>query len=196
MVVITVAVVVELAASSFFEARMEKRVRERIRDVGAVSVDVDSFPLVTRLVTTGRIRRMTLTLEQLVRQRVSFASVRLHVEGLELDRDELLRSRVVELREIDSGLLMAELTAEDLSDLAGVPLEMRPGRVSLKVAGTALVAQPEIRGRTLRLTGRRIPALSLALPEEFASCTPDIEVQLGRMLLSCRIQKVPSLLGR
>lgn len=192
--VVTLAVVVELAAPSFFEARTEQRVRERTRDVAVVDVEVDSFPVVTRLLTTGRIRHMTLTLEQLVRQRVTFASVRLSVEGLELDRSALLQRQEVDLRDIETGMLTVELTAQALSDLVGAPVELRPGQVSVKVAGRTVTSQPEIRGRTLRLAGRQVAPLSLLLPEEMATCIPSLEVQVGRMVLSCRIEELPSLL--
>lgn len=173
---------------------MEERVRERTRDVAGFSADVDSFPVVTRLLVTGRIRHMTLTLDRLVRQRVTFATVRLTVEGLELDRDRLLRHQEIEVRDMETGMLTAELTDDVLSDLVGAPVELRPGQVSVILGGTAVTAQPEIRGRTLRLGGRRATALSVTLPEELASCNPDLVVQLGRMLLSCRLQELPSLL--
>lgn len=192
--VVALAALVELAAPSFLEARIEERVRERTRDVAVVDAEVGSFPVVTRLLATGRIRRMTLTLDQLVRQRLTFATVRLSFEGLELDRSALLEHQQVELRDIETGMLTAELTAEALSDLVGVPVELRSGQVSFEVAGTTLTAQPEIRGRTLRLAGRRVAALSVTLPQEFASCTPSLEVRLGRMVLSCRLEELPSLL--
>ncbi|MDP8929997.1 MAG: DUF2993 domain-containing protein [Actinomycetota bacterium] len=199
MIVLVVSVValaagVELVAPSVVEARIEERVRERTRDVAGVSADVDSFPIVARLLTTGRIRHMTLTLDQLVRQRVTFATVRFSVEGLELDRDVLLRRQEVELRDIETGMLTAELTAAVISNLVGAPVELRPGQVSVTLGGTTVTAQPEIRDRTLRLSGRRATALRVTLPEELATCTPDVEVQLGRMVLSCRIQELPSLL--
>lgn len=188
------AAVLELVAPAVVEARIEERVRERTREVAGVSADVDSFPVVTRLLVTGRIRHMTLTLDRLVSQRVTFATVRLTVEGLELDRDVLLRQQEIELRDMETGVLTAELTAEVLSDLVGAPVELRPGQVSVTLGGTAVPAQPEIRDRTLRLGGRRITALSVTLPEELESCTPDLVVQRGRMLLSCRLQELPSLL--
>ncbi|MDQ3931399.1 MAG: DUF2993 domain-containing protein [Actinomycetota bacterium] len=194
MGVVVVAAVVELVAPSVIEARMEERVRERTREVAGVSAEVDSFPVVTRLLMTGRIRHVTLTLDQVVRQRVTFATVRLTLEGLELDRDVLLRHQEVDPRDIESGMLTAELTAAVLSDLVDAPVELRPGQVSVTLGGTEVTVQPEIRDRTLRLGGRRVTALSLPLPEELATCSPDLVVQLGRLLFSCRLQELPSML--
>src|SRR5688572_8807940 len=72
----------ELAAVPIAEGRVEQRVAELNRDAANVSANIDSFPLVSRLVFAGRVNEVTVTLERVARARLTFAEVRFELSDI------------------------------------------------------------------------------------------------------------------
>jgi hypothetical protein len=165
----------EIAAVPFAERQVEQRVAERNRDAATVRADINSFPLVSRVLFTGRVNEADVTLDRVVRSRLTFAEVRFELAGLEVDRAALIRGEA-RVTAIDRGTITATIDGGALSGLAGRALE-------------AVGADVRISGRAL-LVG---PA-SFQIPSDLLPCDPEARVDDGRVIVSCTIDEFPETL--
>ncbi|HVL80440.1 MAG TPA: LmeA family phospholipid-binding protein [Actinomycetota bacterium] len=177
-------VAAELVAPSLVESQMEARVRDRTRGAVGVTADVQSFPLLTRLALTGQVRHVEMTLDEVSRERLLFATVRYELDGVTLDRSALYRRRA-RVSDIDRGRIVATLEAEDLAAGLGIPLDLAPGDVSARVVD-----------RVLRLGEGAGAEISESLPQDILPCDPEASLDAGRVILSCSFTGVPPVLKR
>ncbi len=185
---------VEIVAPQLAEARIEARVRARVRSAAGVSADIESFPMVTTLLLTENVRNLAVSLAEVAGERVTISRVNFALEGVELDRQALAR-REVEVRSVDSGVITAEVTQGDLSEALGVDVELRPDAVSLSVDGASVEADVDVSGRSVQLAGAG-RQLAVTIPQDLMPCEPEGNVEPGRVVLSCTIDEVPSILVR
>lgn len=162
----------EFAAIPFAESQIEKKVDERAQDVAGASADIDSFPLVTRLLLTGRVNEVSVTLDEVVRQRVTFADVRFELSGVQADRGSILSGKV-RVTSIDRGTVTATIDVGRLGSVLGRVLS----RVGLDV---------DLDGHTLQVG----PA-SFELSSELFPCDPDARLEGEQVVISCTVNEVP-----
>ncbi len=171
---------VELVAPRVAESRIEERAAQRTADVARVDADVRSFPMVTRLLLTGRVNRLDVTLEEVSRQRLTFASIRFEFHGVLMDRGALAQ-REARIEDIDRGRIVGELLEGDLAAALGAAFELLPGEVAVGM---------EDRRLTIGREGR--PGLSVPIPDDLFPCDPSAELQDGAVVISCTIHEVPA----
>lgn len=172
VVVVLVWLVAEFAAIPFAEQQVEHRVSERTNDVGSVRVDIDSFPLVSRALLTGRVSALTVTLDEVVRRSVTYAQVRFDLRGIRIDRDAALRGRP-QVTAIDTGTVTATIELSSLGPLVGH---------AASVAGSAV---------SVRAGRLHIGPVSVAIPFDVMPCPPDARIEGELIVLSCIIDEVP-----
>lgn len=184
------ALAVELVAPQLASARIEERVQEQTAGVVGVSAHVGPFPVVSRLLATNEVARMSVTIDEIVGQQLPVAAVRFELEGVTLDRDALL-SGEVRVREIDRGRVTAVLDPNVLTDALGVPVRIEDGALVVGIAGTEQRLPLALEGRALRLPAG-LP--DLVLPD-ILPCAPDETATSGdRIELSCTIDVPPAFL--
>lgn len=169
---------VELVAPGLAEGRIEEGVRRESRDVTGVHADLGTFPIVTKLVLTSRVNRLTVTLDEVVRRGVRFTRVSIALRGITFDRDAAFR-REVRVRDIDSGTVTARLPLGRLSGLVG----QIAGGIDARVSGNTLVLSRD--GRSL---------LSVAVPADLFPCAPAASVEGDDVVLQCTFDRVPDSL--
>lgn len=190
VLVAALAVVVELVAPPLAESRLEQRARERSGQVAGVRADIDSFPMVTRLLLTERLRSLTITLDEVAGQQMTFTTVSFELQRVRLEREALLAGDV-RVRDIDTGVVTAELDAGALGQALGAPVLIEPDGITI---GGRDVPLPGAGGEDASpLPDVDLP--NLPLPDELIPCEPDVEVADGRLRLSCRIDTVPFMLS-
>lgn len=172
LVVVLLAGGAEVVIPQLAEAQIESGVRERVQEQARVKADLGTFPVVTRYLLTGEVPKLDLTLRDVVGQEVPLSTVRFALEGVALDRSALLQ-REVEVTDIDAGVVTAEIA------LATLDAPIDPGAV-------------EMAGRRLNLGA----GLAVAIPEELVPCEPTAEAGNDRVVLTCTIDEVPSILVR
>lgn len=172
----------ELVAPRLVEARVEEQVRARTDGAAAVRADAGSFPFLPRLLLDGRVRSLSVTLEEVTGYEVPFATVTLGLEGIHLDREELLRGEV-EVTDVDAGLAVVEIEQAVLAGTLDVAFDLAPDTV-------------EVRGRSLVLAPAGGAAFEVAIPEAFMPCAPELELDDPLVRLSCALEEVPSVLVR
>jgi hypothetical protein len=143
-------------------------VAELNRDAANVSASIDSFPLVSRLVFTGRVNDVTVTLEQVARARLTFAEVRFELSGIEVDRASIFQ-RDPRVTAIDRGTITAIIDAGVLGQ-----------------AASALGLEARVRGRTLVVGPASFP-----LPSDLLPCEPEARAEGEQVIVSCTINEVP-----
>lgn len=168
-------VVAEVAIIPAYAAReVERQVEARTGDVASVEADLDSFPLATRLMLTGRINRATITLDRAVRQNITYATVRFELDGIQMDRNSLFSDPRVTA--IDEGRIEAVIDLSTLSPLLG--------RASA------------VLGEQVRIEGGRffVGRFSAEIARDLIPCDPDGRVEGTNAILTCTIHDVPEVL--
>ena len=162
----------EVAAIPVAERLIEQEVDGRYRDAASVDVDIDSFPLVARVLLTEKVRRLTVTLARVARQEITFADVRFELSGIVVDRAAILRGNP-RVKEIDRGSVT---TTIDVGALGGIA---------------------SLTGADVRVSGRTLYAGSLTakIDNDLVPCPPQARVVAGdRIILSCEIEEFPEAL--
>lgn len=172
IVVLAVAWLVgELAVVPIAEGRIEQRVAELNRDAANASAGIDSFPLVSRLIFTGKVNHVTLTLERVARARLTFAEIRFELSGIEVDRSSLFQQQP-KVTAIDRGTITATIDAGVLGNIA-----------------SAAGVTPRVRGRSLV-----VGPVSFPIPSDLVPCEPEVDVVDRDVIVSCTIDEVPKVL--
>lgn len=166
---------VELAAIPVAEGQIEQRIAERNREAATVQAEIDSFPLLTRLFTGGRIRKATITLDSVARRELTFAELRFELDGIEVDRAAIFR-RDARITAIDRGRVTATIDA---------------GAISAAVGRTV-----SLTGLDVRTSGNRllVGPVSFALASDVLPCDPEARVEGERIVVSCTFEQVPQAL--
>lgn len=175
--VLVVAVVVlgaaaELGAPRLVADRVERRANTNLGGAATIGADAGSFPFIPRLLADNRVRRVTMTLEELAGQELTFGSVEVELRGIVLDRQRLFNGEV-EVTDIESGIATVTLGNEALGTLG----ELLPGDVDLSELSAG-------------------QSLNLGLPDQLVPCTPRTQSTDGRLRLRCEFQQVPQVLVR
>lgn len=170
LVVLALAVVAEWGAPRLVADRVEQRVNSNLGGAAAIEADAGSFPFVPRLLADNRVRRVTMSLEEIAGEEVPFGSVAVELRGIVLDRQQLF-SGDVEVTAIESGTATLTLRSGALDRLR----ELLPG-------GTDPSELAE---------GQRVP---VPLPSQLVPCTPRVQSSEDATRLSCEFQQVPSAL--
>jgi hypothetical protein len=171
ILVVAAWIVGEILVIPFAESRIEKEVAERNRDTATVEADIDSFPLVAGVIFTGNVRELTVTLDRVARQALTFAEVKFELSGIEVDRPAILRGDP-RISDIDRGTVTATIELGALGRLASL-------------AGVDVT----VVGRTLRAG-----SFSATISDDLIPCSPTARVEDERIVLSCEIDDVPQFL--
>lgn len=166
---------VELAAVPMAEGQMEQRIAERNREAATVAADIDSFPLLTRLLATGLIRKATITLDRVARQEIAFAEIRFELDGIEVDRGAILR-RDARITAIDRGVVTATIDAGAISEAVGRTVSL--AGLDVRTEGSRLLVGP----------------VSFALTSDVLPCNPEARVEGERIVVECTFEQVPQAL--
>jgi hypothetical protein len=180
ILIVVAGVVAELALPAFVEAGVERTVEERTSGEARVEADAGDFPFLPGLVLDGVVDRLDVTLREVGGQEVTIGTVRMGLEGIEVDRSRLL-SGSVEVVGLASGHVLIEVEEADISDALGVPVDVDPAMIDL--AGRALEVVAPGRG-----------ALQVPVPKDLLPCTPEMEVVDTVVRLTCAFDEVPGVL--
>lgn len=173
---------VELVAPGIVEARIEERAEANTEGTAGIEADIDSFPFVTRLLLSGRVQELQVSMSEVLRERLTFTDVRVVLEGIELDRGALMQQDA-ELRDIARGTVVARLDYGRLSDVFGAAEQLGFGDFSAEVRGRSVVV--------LR-NGREV--FDAALPGDLFPCDPTTELTGEAIELRCTFTDIPDWL--
>lgn len=184
------ALAVEVVAPRLAATAIEDHVRDRTTGVLGVSADVGPFPVVTRLLATDEVGRVTITLDEVAGQQLTFTWVALDLEGVRLDREALYGGDVL-VRGIDRGRVTAAVDVNTLAEAIGVPVRVEGGTLVFEIAGADVPLPLAVEGRTLRLP----PGLPTVVLPDAVPCAPtETAVRESRIELACTVERTPPIL--
>lgn len=196
---LVVLIAAEVVVPPRIEQGVEERVAAQVPEASSVDATLRSFPVVARILATGQIDHLVVTLDDVDRPEVRIASVRVDTWGIEVSRRALLDGEV-DLEHIDRGALTATITEGDLEEiLPGDVAELRllPGRAEVTVAGQTLGSDVTVREGRMVFDLGPLRDVGVALPgREFFPCPLQGEVVSGAVRLSCTLDEVPQYLVR
>lgn len=191
-------VVADLGARRVAEEQIAERVAATEGVQGQARVRIASFPFLARLLASGTVTGLSVSVDDVEAERVRFATVAVDLDEVRVSRDELLSGPRVVLRDVGRGTARADMTQEELSRLVRLPVTLEPGRARVRVGGQQVTATATVRDNVLRLAvaGVQVPAVTVPrLP--LVPCLADVELLPGRVRLTCRLDQVPpELVGR
>lgn len=198
--VVALAAVGDLAGKNFAEDKIAERAEAAAGGRARASADVDSFPFVLRLLTSGSAGDISLHVEDVATSAVDLARVDLDLEGVRLDRAKLLSDREAEVTEIDRGTISVGIDAEAVSKaLGGIPVTIRGDTVEVRVAGRVVTADVTVASAgSIRVTVPRGPSATIGIPRtDLIACEGEtLSFDDDRLRVSCTITEVPPALLR
>lgn len=206
-VVLVVLVVAGIAAFFYADARVkdyaeteaEARIAARVPQASGIHVKIEGSPLLFDVLLSSTIEGLSVTVDKVTSPRIEAVDLSLHVEGIALDRDEMLENRKLVVTDIERATVQGFLTQEAVSEATRGSVAFEPGSVTATVRGQTFAAQLKVKGRRIELSAPfpGVPPVVVPLPdEELLPCDPEVELQKGRLRLSCTITELPMAVKR
>lgn len=198
--VVALGVVGDLAARSYVEDKIAEKAEAAVGGGAHATADIDSFPFVLRLLTSGRAGDVSLHVEDVATDAVELARVDLDLEGVRLDRAELLTDRKARVTDIERGTITMGIHIDTVSKaLGGLPISFRGGTVHARIAGKDVASGITVvpAGQIgIHLDGG--PSASIRIPRtDLISCDADtLTFDEDELIVTCTVHEVPPALLR
>jgi hypothetical protein len=205
VLLLVVAVVGDVTARAYAQGQMEKRIDSRVP--GATSqVHISSFPFVGKLLLAGKVDDISAHISHVSYGQFNFDSITLRVNGLEMDRNLLLR-RQVRVTGIRTATVSADMNQADFDRLVGYPVVLGDGQVEVSALGVTASAKVSVVNNELRLDDLRAGGFSLGLTVPIRNvipfprlavlpCVAGVKVIPGHLVTTCTFHTVPDVLKR
>lgn len=186
----------DLSAKAFAQTKLEQRARQSLPGTN-VSVRIHSFPFLPRLLLGGKVSEIDFAVHGVEAGSFSLGQVDVDLNGVQLDRDLLIKKRKAELVGINRGIVAVELTAAQLSDAVHREVRIAAGKVSVNVAGRYVDATVKGEGSAILLTTAGLATVVIPVTKaNLIPCLADATVLAGRIRVSCAIDEIPPALVR
>lgn len=179
------------------EQHAAERLAQELPIEGTPGVHIESFPFVLRVLMDGSVEQLEVTMRSLESNGVRVDEAKLTIEGLILDRDALLENHEIKLVEIDEAKIEIWMTAEDLSDVAKVPVKIADGEVSVTVRGKEYKGTARVSKHAVLLLVDGVPPILSPLPStDLLPCDPDLDIDGDRIHVACTVDEVPPAVAK
>ena len=203
LLLVAVLALLLLVAADFGARQVaEEQIAERVAAAegvqGQAEVEITSFPFVGRVLASGTVTDLSVSVDEVQAERVRFAAVAVDLDEVRVSRSELLSDRRVVLQDVGRGRARAEMTEQELSRLIDLPVTLERGRARVRVGGQVVTATASVRDNVLRVSVAGVQAPAITIPKlPLVPCVADVELLPGRLRLSCQLDQVPpELVGR
>ena len=187
----------DLSARTYASAKLQERAQQTAPAGSTVHASIGGFPFVPRLLLSGRVSHVAVHVTNINATVITFSTVDIDLDGVDLDRSKLIHDRKAKLTGIKHGTVSVILTQQELSDALHVPVAIADGQVSVTVLGKSIHVTPTVTASgTLKLSGSGLASVfSLAIPKtDYVPCIGDVTILAARLRLSCEITDVPPAL--
>jgi hypothetical protein len=183
----------------YAETEAETRIADRVPQASGVNVEIEGYPLLFDVLFSSKIEGLAVTVAKVTSPKIEAVDLSLHVEGIALDRDKMLKDRTLVVTDIERATVQGFLTQEAVSEATRGKVKFSPGSVTATVRGHTFAAKLTVKGRRIELSAPipGVPPVVVPLPdEELLPCEPEVELQEGRLRLSCTITELPAAVKR
>lgn len=200
LLVIAVLVVAALGADLVLKGRAEDQlateVATRVPGTTGVKAKISSFPFVGRLLVSGKVSQVVVTVQHAGVGELGLSDIRVAVDDVEMDSRAARQGRAV-VRSIGKGSVQADLRQDQINPRLpkGVQVQLEAGKAVVTGPASAaaqLVATPE---GSIQLKAANRVVFDLPLPKtDLLPCAPRVTYISGAARLTCTFDKVPPLL--
>ena len=195
--------VADVAARGVAEDQLRDRLAARAGAAGVgssdVSAQISSFPFLGRLLVSGTISEVDVSLLDVTVRGVTFASVGVELRAVRIDRYSLVQDRRLALESIGRGTAVAEISGDEVSRLLGVTILFEDGQAQVRVGGELVTVAARLEGPSLVVEagGITLPPIEIPPLPLVSDCLSRTEIVAGRLRLTCVLDEVPvELAGR
>ena len=179
------------------ENQVAAGLNRQLDGVASVDVGFSGFPFVGRALLFGEVDQVSVTLEEVERTELTFATVGMRLRGIVIDRGALAGDRQVRFEDVDGGDAFAELSQTELRRVTGLELTLEPGVVKISAAGQTVRAAVTVQEGALVVQPPGAPAISVPVPTfDFLPCVAKATVLTGRIRVGCSLDTIPAPLVR
>lgn len=189
--VIGLLVVGDITARAVAQRELADRLQVAVPGATASEAEIRSFPFLPRLALSGEVPEVDARVNGVTVRGLVFELIAVDLDGVELNREQLLRNRRVVLERIQHGHVRAEVTDAALSDVLGVPITLEQGRATVTVRGRQVGATLAVRDNQLVVGGVGIDLPGLELVAPLLPCVANADIEAGRVVLTCDFTEVP-----
>lgn len=196
-VLVVVGAVLDHRIREAAEVEAARRLQKELPIEGTPMVAIDSFPFVLRVLQDGSVEQLTVSMRSLESQGVHVDEARLTVDGLVLDRDALLDTQTLKVVEIDEATIEAWVSAEDLTRVAKIPVQIEGGRVSVTYGGKTYSGTAKVSKHAVLVLVDGVPPILSPLPStDYLPCEPDLDVDGDRIHVACTVDALPPAVAK
>ncbi|MGH1349103.1 MAG: LmeA family phospholipid-binding protein [Nannocystales bacterium] len=179
------------------EQQAAERLGRELPIEGTPRVHIESFPFVLRVLNDGSVEQLEVSMRSLESNGVRVDEAKLTIEGLVLDRDALLDDHEIKLVSIEQARVDAWVSAEDLSRVAKLPVEIEEGEVSVTYRGKEYTGTAKVSKHAVLLLVDGVPPILSPLPStDLLPCEPDLDIDGDRIHVACTVDEVPPAVAK
>ena len=179
------------------ENQVEAGLGRQLDGVASVDVGFSGFPFVGRALLFGEVDQVSVTLEEVERTELTFATVGMRLSGIVIDRGALTGDQQVRFEDIDRGEAFAEISQTELRRVTGLEITLEPGVAKISAAGQTVPAAVTVEEGALVVQPPGAPAISVPVPTfDFLPCVARATVLTGRIRVGCSLDAIPAPLVR
>jgi hypothetical protein len=192
-ILVVILVIGDFVAKGYAETQLRDRAQRAVHGATSATGSISSFPFVGRLLVSGSVPEVKVGVAPVVAGRVTFSSINVDLHDVHVDRDLLINNRKVRLTSIGSGKVTADLTENEISRLAGVPISFAPGKASVRAGGLDVGASLSAANGTITIGGAEGVPIRIRVPRAplFPCDASNAQVEQGKVVVSCTINRVP-----
>ena len=201
LVVLGVVLVVVLGALAYADVQVreyaeeqaERQLAAAVPMAGGADVEILAFPFVGRVLFDGTIPELDVELREVRAEAVKVERVALRVEGLKIDRDQLLGDRKLVVTGLERATVDATI-GSDAVNAATQPVDTRlkGGKVEVTYQGHTVEGKLRVKKRNVVIDVAGVRELRVPLPDEkYLPCQPDVKVKGDALQVTCTIHELP-----
>jgi hypothetical protein len=182
----------DVQVREYAEEQAERQLVAAVPSAGGADVEIDAFPFVGRVLLDGSVRELDVELTDLKTGKIAVERVAMKVEGLKIDRDQLLGDRKLVVLGLQKASVDATITSAAVNAVTPVTTRLRNGKVEVTYQGHTVEGKLKVRGRDVVIDVAGVQELRVPLPDEqYLPCTPDVKVDGDRLRVTCTIHELP-----
>jgi hypothetical protein len=157
------------------------------------TVSISSFPFVGRLITSGTVPKLTVDVDNVQVDGITFGAIDIVVHQLKVDTSQLTSAKVV-LRSISSGSVTADIPQTSIDQKLGQSLTLGSGTVSLD--GVSVQPSISVSNTAVTLGMAGLPSITVPIPQlSLLPCVSAAVIVPGAVQLSCALSALPPALA-
>jgi hypothetical protein len=189
----------DVAVRNVAETKIAERAEAAAGGRASATAEIDSFPFVPRLLFGGQAGDVSVHVEDVATPTVDLVRVDLDLQGVKLDRNQLLSERRAEVTEVDRATITARIDVGAVSKaLGGLEVTVRDGALHARFGGREVSANLSVARGQLAIRFPGGLSGSIRIPHtDLLACDADVvRVVDEALVVSCSTSEVPPALLR